>query len=592
MISLIILTTLFLFLLSNNFNSIYEKEEVLISNLITSLMLSISTIGSISIGLIFLELTKLPIIYITLSITALYIFFCKIDSLNISNLFMSTQKIYKIFFNDFSRNKFIILCMFWLYLISFGPINHPDTITTYVGYPYQFFLQNKHFIDGGLHQGILGICDFANLSFIQEGNIWLIRSIQALPIFLIVSIFLLRKTNRILIFVFLTCPVFIQWLTIGKYLFLPDIAITITYLVWSKSKEKNLLLNLLIVILFALSFKISSLIISIPISLHVLFDLIKKKEFFHLNSKPDLTKIYLLAFSIFTLCLILIYRLHITGNPFYPIFNNYFVSNNNQMIEFEAFLRNYMRDNGFPFNLIMTNNINLFGMIIGPATGFFLISITFSNILFQKKRLISVSKFVAICQIILLLSLSQGRSDYFVSPIILMFSGEKHFSKELFNFGNKLSLKKLPYQQLSKFFIILQIIIFSSITLTSGYQTVFSILDYEKYMNRYAYNYELTNILNNYSQEPVMNIGNRTALLFLNKDYIHEDKFTNCINQKVNNNISYCIKTLNPKSIISHIVESDIKEGYLCQKYSTNFTSRNPFSLRKRIFHICNISKT
>ena len=111
-------------------------------------------------------------------------------------------------------------------------------------------------------------------------------------------------------------------------------------------------------------------------------------------------------------------------------------------------------------------------------------------------------------------------------------------------------------------------------------------------MNRYAYNYELTNILNNYSQEPVMNIGNRTALLFLNKDYIHEDKFTNCINQKVNNNISYCIKTLNPKSIISHIVESDIKEGYLCQKYSTNFTSRNPFSLRKRIFHICNISKT
>ena len=66
MISLIILTTLFLFLLSNNFNSIYEKEEVLISNLITSLMLSISTIGSISIGLIFLELTKLPIIYITL----------------------------------------------------------------------------------------------------------------------------------------------------------------------------------------------------------------------------------------------------------------------------------------------------------------------------------------------------------------------------------------------------------------------------------------------------------------------------------------------------------------------------------------------
>ena len=104
--------------------------------------------------------------------------------------------------------------MIWLYLISFGPINHPDAITTYVGYPYQFFLQNKHFIDGGLAQGLLGVSDFANLSFFQERNIWFIRTIQSIPLILMVSIFLLRKTNKVLILVFLTCPVYIQWLTI------------------------------------------------------------------------------------------------------------------------------------------------------------------------------------------------------------------------------------------------------------------------------------------------------------------------------------------------------------------------------------------
>ena len=70
--------------------------------------------------------------------------------------------------------------MIWLYFISFGPLNHPDSITTYVGYPYQFFLQNKHFIDGGLHQGLLGLSDFANISFLQEKNTWLIRSIQSI----------------------------------------------------------------------------------------------------------------------------------------------------------------------------------------------------------------------------------------------------------------------------------------------------------------------------------------------------------------------------------------------------------------------------
>ena len=113
-------------------------------------------------------------------------------------------------------------------------------------------------------------------------------------------------------------------------------------------------------------------------------------------------------------------------------------------------------------------------------------------------------------------------------------------------------------------------------------------------MSRYAFNYNLTNILNNYSKEPVMNIGDRTALSFLEKDYIHEDKFKRCKNysDKEVLNISECISKLEPNSVVIYSEKPLILDEFKCTKYTANRTSRNPFNLRKRIFHICNKSKT
>ena len=594
MISLITLTFLFLFLLSNNFNTRTSKEEILISNFITSLLLSISLIGIISIGLVFFELTKLPIILITLFIILLYCSICNIEFQNIRNFFDSLKLIYNIFCAKSISNKVITFLMIWLYFISFGPINHPDSITTYVGYPYQFFLKNKHFIDGGLHQGLLGLSDFANISFLQEKNTWLIRSIQSIPLVSLVSIFLLRKTNKLIIITFLTCPVFIQWLTIGKYLFLPDISIAITYLVWFKFKEKNSLYNLIIVILLSLSFKISCLIISIPIIVHILYELLKFRNFFIVISKETLLRICLLIFSIISLSSIFIYRLHVTGNLFYPIFNSYFVPDNQQMANFENYLRNFMRDGSFPFNLIMTGNISFLGMILGPASGFLLISIPICKIFFSKNKSIFKVQLVAICQLVLLLTLSQGRADYFISPVILSFMGFDNPQKKLLNYPNIFYSKSYIFKLITQSMLIVQIFVFASITLISVYQTLYSIFDYESYMNRYAFNYELTNILNNKSEGKIMNIGDRTALLFLNKEYIHEDKLKKCLNthENKNNSLSECITILKPDSIISSSDQPKIKKQFKCNKYKVNRTSRNPLNLNKRIFHICNISKT
>lgn len=593
MVSLIILTTLFLFILSNNFKSIFNNDEIFISNLITSLLLSISLLGIISIGLIFYQLTEVPLIFITFLITIFYIYFYKINFHNIKNFKNNLKLILNIFIKNFRNWIWIILLMLWLYFISFGPINHPDSITTYLGYPKQFFLQNKHFIDGGLHQGLLGLCDFANLSFLQENNTWLIRSIQSFPIALLVCIFIIRKRNKILIFTFLTSPVFIQWLTIGKYLFLPDISIAITYLIWTKYKDKNALLNLIIVIFLSLSFKVSCLIISLPIVLHISYHFIKNRQFVFKYSRDNLLRIYFLIFAIIALFSILVYRFYVTGNPFYPIFNSYFVPDNQQMVYFENFLRGYMRGEGFPFNLMMTTDIGRFGMILGPATGFSLIILPIFNRFLTKKVFISETEFVAISQIFLLLTLSQGRADYFSSPIIILML-ENNRIKEIFSLKNQSIFKNFSLKRIFQSFLVIQIFIFSTITSISGYQSIYSFIDYESYMNRYAFNYQLTNILNNYSKEPIMNMGDRTALLFLKKNYIHEDQLKKCINYGVQKDLtaSDCISKLNPSSVITYSVEPEIFEGFKCRKYVSKRTSRNPFNLKKRIFHICNKSKT
>ena len=78
----------------------------------------------------------------------------------------------------------------------------------------------------------------------------------------------------------------------------------------------------------------------------------------------------------------------------------------------------------------------------------------------------------------------------------------------------------------------------------------------------------------------------------LNKDYIHEDRYKKCINSYDNNNNTFdCIEILKPNSVIS-IDDPFYKKNFNCNEFSSKETSRNPFNLKKRIFHICNKSET
>ena len=590
MISFILLSIVFLFVFSNNFKEIENNNEILISNYITSLTCSISLIGSISMGLIFIKSVHFPIILISILIFLSYFLFSNLSSINIKNFSFSCKNFLNIFLKN-NSNKFIFFLLIFLYLLSFGPINHPDATTTYVGYPFQFFLQGKHFIDGGLHQGVLGIADFANLVFFQEKSVWLIRMVQAIPLLMVVSIFLTRGINKLIIISLLTTPVFIQWLTIGKFIFFPDLAITLTYLVWDRYRNKNNLLNLFIIIVLSISFKITCLIITIPILFHIFFYLSSKKQLKLLLKIDDKIRYFFLFSAVLVLLEILFYRFYITGNFLYPLFNNYFLPDNQQMIDFEITLKKYIRDDGLPF---ITKNINYLGYILGPSNSFLLIGLPILSFFSLKQNQTNKYNIIGISQIFLLLTISNGRADYFASPLILILINNNKFKLKDY-FINKFSKFKFNYfKNVFLSTLWLQILIFFGVTFMSIYQTFFGIWNYESSMNRFAYNYELSSTLNKFAPEPIINFYDRTPLLFFKKDYIHEDKFKKCIRngeeKNFKNPVESCFQQFRAKSIITNSGALKNINNFNCKKYSTNYTSRNPFRFMKREFDLCIIN--
>ena len=254
-----------------------------------------------------------------------------------------------------------------------------------------------------------------------------------------------------------------------------------------------------------------------------------------------------------------------------------------------------MRDGAFPLSLIMTNNVNSLGMIIGPATGVMLISIPLINFLYFRDEKYFNYHFVAISQMILLLFLSQGRADYFSSPIILIF------------IGNKLKVPTIYYPSFLKRLLILiskntltilffaQFLIFLAITTISLYQTLYSILDYEKSMSRSAYNYNLSEILHINAKDPLVLIGERTPLLFMKNEYIHEDLLRKCLITQESNKSKTpyleCFYRLKAKSIISLNKELRENEEFKCIEHRTNYNFRNPLRFKKRDFDICKVAE-
>lgn len=476
--------------------------------------------------------------------------------------------------------------------ISVGPVNHPDAADYHAGYPYLYWQTGKLVVDGGLHQGLIGLGDFAYIPFFQENSTWIIRSVQGLCVPIVVANLLRKGTSKWFIVAFLSSPVLLQWLTTAKPLFLGEACLAISYLYW-KEKQSAASASMCVACIFAaISFKISAIIIAVPI----IYDLVSYWIKQH-SVKLQLNLPHLIV-SAGGLAAIILHRFLITGNPLYPLFSRFFSTNNVQHITFESMLRSYGRDSFFPVSLIIPDSLGEIGMTFGPALGLLLIFIVLQQLWLRKFQ---SPQWTAVFQIALLLIVGQGRADYYACPVLLLLSGEQFKSHTILqNAGTIIKFNSTRASYFLKFtflpLLAVQLVLFFTLSGVSFYQSVAAWQDYENSMKQYAYGYHFSEIINGRATPPVADLRHRNTRLYYKTPYIDSDRFKSCLGSEelAASDLQFiaCMKTLNIKTLA---VEKGIlyrNERFSCKVETAMSGSRNPFNRVEEEFDLCNLRPT
>ena len=558
--------------------------------LASSLSYSYATLGILGLIFVFLKITFVPLFFI---LTIIFLL-CLTKKFYRKKLFYLFERFFEEikFVNNLENYKktlkYFYFILFLLLIVSVGPINHSDTANVYVGYPYKFFINNSHFIDGNLNQGLMGIGDFANIFYFQEKTTWLIRTSQFLPLILLFFYMLKRKISNIYFFVFLTSPVFIQWLTIGKNNFLSETCLALCFLVWEKKKDKAYLPHLFSTIFIAISFKISAILISIPIILYVLFFYINKgfifnfKNLFRNFSLP-------LIFSFFILIAIISYRYFLINNPFYPLFSTYFNPGNQQLLDWEETLRTWDRAGFFPLWLFIPKTFGKIAFVLGPANLYIII---ISAFYFFRKFIPNNAKLnVGLYQLILLLLFSQGRADYYMAPLILVSLGSPSLFKKDFKLIGQKFNKVLRSSLVLVFFV--QFSMFLISTLYSIALVSYVIFDYEAGMNKTAYNYYNSQKINKSAELPVLSEITGMTHLFFDGPFIANQKFDRCFyyDKTIPENQRYkiCMIREGARTIIVKKDKLNKNNSFVCKSENLIRASRNIFLEKKLEVDFCKL---
>ena len=481
-------------------------------------------------------------------------------------------------------------------LCSIGPINNSDAVG-YVSYPYQFWLTNKHFIDGNIHQALLGTADFANIVFFQEKSIWLIRFTQS---FIILPIFLLlhkRKINKIAILIILTSPVFIQWLTIGKY-FLSEACVGLSFLIWNNKKNLRNTIILLSLIIISISFKITSLITAFPISLYIIYnfrnelhDFLKNKSLKNLLKRFIESNTFIPLFiSISSLLFIIIYRALLTNNPFYPLFSSFFNSDNQDLIDFSKMLFSWGREGFYTIWLFLPKDFSKIASVLGPATlTLFLLILFYTLNNKDKNRIYGV---IGLSQTILLILFCQGRADYYYCPLLITFAGLTNQDLNLNFFHNKSSIN-LIFKKFFIFTVVMQYILFVLISLYSIMIVGYTLLNYESGMKNFAWYYYNSKVIEQEAKGKVTDLTFAIPKLFYDKELVNSSKFNACINtqNQQNQNMSYqnCMNKMGVKTLI--VKENKFKRSsqFKCKSKEFIYATRNIFKNKKYKVDFCEL---
>ena len=582
MISIFISFLYFVFIFYEYLGSSKDKNEnenyVIFA---ASLIFSVAINGLISMLLIATKTVYLPIFFIN-SIIFLILIDKKKYKAILLNFFGRFSEDFVNIKHNFGKKftMLIALILILLFFAALGPINHVDTVKDYVGYPFQYYLRNSHFIDGDLGQGLLGIGDFANITFIQEKSIWLIRVSQYLPLVPILMFLGKKKIPIFVILIFITSPVFLQWLTIGKITFLGDSCLSLIYVCWKYKPIKKYAFITFVVGLISIAIKISSVLIFIPIFLDILFfyKLRLKGIFLEKGSRYAKSKNFILLISISSIVGIFSYRFFLTGNFFFPILSSIFSKGNAQLQDWEMMLRNWDREGFYQLWLFVPKNPSKIASVLGPATGFLFV-IKFWN---EIRTLLSKKRFnlnIGFVQLIFLLIFSQGRADYYFSPLFLIICGGNNIFENKFKKGE--SLVFFSYINILKTFFIVQALLFTFSNLYMIVLNFYAVVNYDEVMNRTAYGYFNSKIIKKNAVEPVIGLATSPPRLFYDAEFVPNHNFWKCFKYSANSQDpdkeNYCLDKLKVKTVIveeNHLMNN---KNYECNTVLFKETPRNIF---------------
>ncbi len=605
MISLIILFLSFVVSLSP---SQYQKESAnsTYSRILAALAFSYAYQGFLCLIVAFLGNSNFPILVLSI-LTA-----CFVCLLKKGEFFANILYLKSFLFNEIesaintskgsTRVLIIVIlaCVGLVYFSSIGPINHPDASDYHVGYPYQILKNRSLFVDGGLHEGLLGLGDYANLAFLQEKTTWLIRTTQIIGLLPITFFLISNKANKLLLLAFIASPVFIQWASIGKPMFLTESALAIAYLAWKANQTSELLRLLLLTSISCVLIKISSLIILLPIFSDVIFqinlkEINSRKNQIILNIfKSHSFNLHLFA-SICMITLLALVRFDITNNFFYPLFSRFFTPDDPLAIHFEDSIRAYGRSHPlFPITIFIPFTINQISSVLGPALGTAFLFSFLNNIFYSRSSLINM--ITPFSQLSLLFFFGQGRADYYAVPSIIFIY---YTASELTPIFKKSS------QLLFKIFIpllFIQVATYLGLLAQTISTNIQSLLNYQKAMSLYAYGYHGSSRLNHeIGDSKFSDLSTRNTRLYYRSKYVDRDRFWYCAFDQIprtNPHSFYvCSKKLGIQTLLINNTPTYqwINESpyFRCEEKENIIAARNPLSPHssKRRILSCHLSK-
>ena len=121
--------------------------------------------------------------------------------------------------------------------------------------------------------------------------------------------------------------------------------------------------------------------------------------------------------------------------------------------------------------------------------------------------------------------------------------------------------------------------------------------DYSKLMNKTAYGYNLSKIIDQNISGSFL-INKRNMRLYYPKNYLEIDRYKKCIKDNellyLSNSKNLCLKKYNINQIITNSSDKVDQNYYQCKLINTYAASRNFFNRKKQTYKYCkkvNLSK-